>query len=77
MVSTNIATTSRRRTLSEKIDDNTTVRALLQLAGVTPTEAEVAEFVAGFASTRAMVDSLYAMPGVRYEEPAVIFDARL
>lgn len=62
--------------MSEKIDDNTTVRALLQMAGVTPTETEVAEFVVGFASTRAMVDSLYTMLGVRYEEPAVTFDAR-
>jgi hypothetical protein len=62
--------------LSEKIEDGTIVRSLLQMAGVTPSEAEVADFVAGFAMTRAMVDSLYAMPGVRYEEPAVIFDAR-
>jgi hypothetical protein len=63
-------------TLSETIGDDTVVRALLQIAGVTPTESEVADFVVGFALARAMVGSLYAMPGVRYEEPAVIFDAR-
>ncbi len=62
--------------MAEKIADDTTVRALLQMAGVTPTEPEIETLVAGFAGTRAMVDSLYTMPGVRYEEPAVIFDAR-
>jgi hypothetical protein len=62
--------------MSEKISDETTVRALLQMAGVSPTEPEVAGMVAGFAGTRALIDSLYTMPGVRYEEPAVIFDAR-
>jgi hypothetical protein len=62
--------------LSKSIDDDTVVRALLQVAGVTPTESEVVQFVAGFALARAMVGTLYAMPGVRYEEPAVIFDAR-
>lgn len=62
--------------MTEKIDDETTVRALLQMSGVAPTEEEIAGLVAGFAGTRAMVDALYSMPGVRYEEPAVIFDAR-
>jgi hypothetical protein len=59
-----------------QIDDETTVRALLQLAGVTPSEEEVATMVAAYPATRAMVESLHAMLGVRYEEPAVIFDAR-
>ncbi|HEX4431810.1 MAG TPA: hypothetical protein VHZ96_21250 [Frankiaceae bacterium] len=62
--------------MTDKIDDETTVRALLQMAGVTPTEEEITGLVAGFAGTRAMVDALYKMPGVRYEEPAVIFHAR-
>jgi hypothetical protein len=62
--------------VSEPISDDTTVRALLQMAGVAPTEEEITGLVAGFAGTRAMVASLYSMPGVRYEEPAVIFDAR-
>ena len=62
--------------MTEKINDDTTVRALLQMAGVAPTEPEVEGLVAGFAGTRAMIDSLYSMPGVRYEEPAVIVDAR-
>jgi hypothetical protein len=62
--------------MTERITDETSVRALLQMAGVTPTEAEIEGLIASFAGTRAMVDALYAMPGVRYEEPAVIFDAR-
>ncbi len=62
--------------MTDKISDETTVRALLQMAGVAPSEDEVAGLVAGFEGTRAMVSALYAMPGVRYEEPAVIFDAR-
>jgi hypothetical protein len=62
--------------LCGQIDDETTVRALLQLAGVSPSEEEVADMVAAYPSTRAIVESLHAMPGVRYEEPAVLFDAR-
>jgi hypothetical protein len=62
--------------MTEKISDETTVRALLQMAGVSPSEDEVAALVAGYDGTRAMVSALYTMPGVRYEEPAVIFDAR-
>jgi len=62
--------------MTDKIDDDTTVRALLQMAGVSPSEEEVAAMVAGFPATRAMIDSLYSMPGVRYEEPAVIFHAK-
>jgi hypothetical protein len=62
--------------MPEKISDETTVRALLQMAGVTPSEQEVAALIEGYEGTRAMVSALYAMPGVRYEEPAVIFDAR-
>jgi hypothetical protein len=62
--------------MSGQIDDETTVRALLQQAGVTPSEEEVAAMVAAYPTTRAMVESLHTLPGVRYEEPAVIFDAQ-
>jgi hypothetical protein len=62
--------------MAEKIDDETTVRALLQMTGMRPTPDEVTGLIAGFAGSRAMIQSLYDMPGVRYEEPAVIFDAR-
>jgi hypothetical protein len=62
--------------MTDKISDETTVRALLQMSGVTPSEEEIASLVVAYAHTRVMVDSFYSMPGVRYEEPAVIFDAR-
>lgn len=69
-------TATKRGRMSKKIDDTATVRALMQVVGLVPDEAELAGFVAEFASVRAMVDSLYAVPDVRYEEPAVRFDAR-
>ena len=59
------------------IDDRVTVLALLQMNGLSPTEEEVEAMVAGYPMARAMVASLYAMPGVRYEEPAVTFDPRV
>jgi hypothetical protein len=59
------------------IDDRTTVLALLQMNGLTPTDKEIEVMVAGYAASRAMVSSLYTMPGVRYEEPAVTFDPRV
>jgi hypothetical protein len=62
--------------MSRQLDHETTVQALLQQAGVTPSDDEVAAMVAGYPTTRAMVESLHTMLGVRYEEPAVIFDAR-
>lgn len=62
--------------MTEDFDDTDTVKALLQMAGVTPTETELTFLVSGYATTRSLVRSLYAMPGVRYAEPAVTFDAR-
>lgn len=62
--------------MAENIDDATTVRALLLMAGVTPTEQEVDDLIGGFAGSRALIGSLYSMPAVRYEEPATIFSAR-
>jgi hypothetical protein len=61
---------------ADSLDDETIVRATLALNGVTPSESEIAGLVAAYAGTRAMVAMLYAVPGVRYEEPAVIFSAR-
>lgn len=57
-------------------DTEATVRALLALHGLTPPEEEVAGLVEAFMESRAMVDSLRAMPGVHYAEPATIFRAQ-
>jgi len=57
-------------------DDRNTVLALLRMSGLRPTPEEIDRIVETFPATRAMVDSLYDVPGVRYEEPAVTFDPR-
>jgi hypothetical protein len=60
-----------------EIDDRTTVLALLKMSGLSPTPDEVDAMVAGYPVSRQMMAALYAMPGVRYEEPAVTFDPRV
>ena len=60
----------------DPVDDRTTVLALLAMHGLSPTQREVDALVAGYPASRAMVALLYAMPGVRYEEPATTFDPR-
>jgi hypothetical protein len=62
---------------TDTVDDRTTVLALLQMSGLHPTETEIEKMIAGYPTSRAMVDSLYTLPGVRYEEPAVTFDPRV
>ncbi|SDT28507.1 hypothetical protein [Microlunatus soli] len=57
-------------------DDRAIVEALLAQHQVTPSPAEVTEFVRRYAGNRKLVESLASMPGVRYEEPAVLFDPR-
>ena len=57
-------------------DPETAVRALLAMAHLTPAEDEVAGLVEGFRAARAAVRLLYAVPGARYDEPAVLFSAR-
>jgi hypothetical protein len=64
--------------MSEReIDDRTTVLALLKMSGLNPTADEVDAMVAGYPVSRQIMATLYAMPGVRYEEPAVTFDPRV
>jgi hypothetical protein len=52
---------------------DTTVRHLLALSGVTPNEAEIAAMIEQFAPSRASIDALYRVQGVRYESPAIGF----
>ena len=63
--------------MSDPIDDRTTVLALLQMSGLRPVDDEVDQMVEAYARIRAMVQVIYAMPGTRYEEPAVTFDPRI
>ncbi len=57
--------------------DREIVEALLVLHGISPSEDEVAQLVEAYPATRAAVQTLYTMEGVRYEEPAVTFDPRV
>lgn len=63
--------------MSELIDDRTKVLALLQQSGLEPTREEIDTMVTAYPLARQAVASLYIVPGVRYEDPAVTFDPRL
>ena len=54
-------------------DAETIVRALLTAAGLTPPKEAFDTFVRLYPTFRAMADSLYEIPEVRYEEPALIY----
>jgi hypothetical protein len=53
------------------------VPALLEAAGLNPSEQEVAGFIEAYPKMRATADALYAVPGVIYESPTLIFRARV
>ena len=57
-------------------DQAVLVAAAFREAGLTPNESELAAFVAAYAGVRSFLDSLYELPGVRYESPALTFDPR-
>jgi hypothetical protein len=60
--------------MSETETTETTVRAFLAAAGLTPSEEEIATLVAQYPMHKAGIESLYAIPEARYESPALIFD---
>lgn len=63
--------------MTEPTDTETTVRALLNAAGMTTlTDEQVQIFVRAYPTLRAAADRLYTLPEVRYESPAVIYSAR-
>ncbi len=53
----------------------TTVRALLAAARLSPSEEEIAGLVAGYAEYRAGIETLYAVPEARYASSALVFNA--
>jgi len=57
------------------MDDLTMVRALLDAAGITPSETELAAYAPEYLTRRASVDALYAVPQARYTDPALRFRA--
>lgn len=58
-------------------DPQTVVPALLAAAGLSPSAEEVATLVDGYPALLARIDALFAVPGVRYEEPALVYSALL
>jgi hypothetical protein len=63
--------------MPDKLDDRTSVLALLQMSGLNPTTDEIDAMVTAYPLARQAVESLYTVPGVRYETPAITFDPRL
>ncbi len=57
-------------------DTETIVRALFSTAGMTLTDEQIASFVRLYPTLREQADRLWAIPEVRYEQPALLFDAR-
>jgi len=57
-------------------DTETIVRALFSTAGMMLTDEQIASFVRLYPTLREQADRLWAIPEVRYEQPALLFDAR-
>lgn len=58
-------------------DPNVLVPALIAAAGLNPSPEEIAVMIAEFPRRAAAIESLYAVPEARYEEPALVFHAQL
>lgn len=59
------------------VDDRAKVLALLQMHGLAPSAKEIDALVAALPMSRGIMQMLSAMPGIRYEEPAVAFEPRV
>lgn len=57
-------------------DVETTVRGLLAAGGLSLTDTQVEKYVRIYPTFRAAADRLYAIPEIRYEQPAVIYTAK-
>lgn len=55
----------------------TTVRALLAAAGMSLPDDKVELYVRIYPKLRASADALFAIPEIRYEQPAVIYPASI
>ena len=57
-------------------DTRAIVHQLLGRAGLSPLPDEVDQLVEAYESNREELAGIYALTGVRYEEPALVFDPR-
>jgi hypothetical protein len=55
------------------MDDATTVRALLDAAGLNPPDEDVETLVQGYSRNRQMAALLFTVKEARYEAPALTF----
>jgi hypothetical protein len=58
----------------DKLDDRAVVRSLLQMAGIEPDLEEIDAMAEAYPASRRSAAALYAVPGIRYEDPALTFD---
>jgi hypothetical protein len=63
------------RANDEIADVENTVTVMLAAGGLAPNAEERAVIIGAYPMLKAAVESLYVMPGVRYEAPGVVFDA--
>ncbi len=56
-------------------DVDTTVRTLLEVAGLHLTEEQIQMYIRVYPAIRESADALFVIPEIRYEQPAVIFPA--
>jgi hypothetical protein len=57
------------------MDADTTVRTLLTLAGLTPPEEEIQDFILGYPAMREKLDAMYAVPGSADADGILVFRA--
>ncbi len=55
------------------MDSATTVRSLLELAGVSPPEDEVLELIAGYPAARAALDAVHAVADLPATDGILVF----
>jgi hypothetical protein len=60
--------------MSEILGTEVTVRTMLAVAGLEPSEEEISALISAYPRHKAGIESLYAIPETRYESPALIFD---
>jgi acetaldehyde dehydrogenase (acetylating) len=57
------------------MDNDATVRMMLDLVGIRPAEDEIQEYIAGYPATREGLRSLYAMPSLPAADGILVFRA--
>jgi hypothetical protein len=64
-----------RKTMSDKPEDTETiVSVLLGNAGLSPSAEELSVLEGIYPALKAGIESLYAIPEIRYEAPALVFN---